>query len=294
MQNIPLKGLIVIRDSANEISGLPLWSSYVRKASDANFQVTVCLLLHLRRDLPQELTRGNGIQVLECLDYNLTLQQLRAQLSTNQNGECSKSILFIDSVNLLIQRFGLPSTLQFLHCLANQTFGVVICSLTADKSQGYSLAADLEWKQLMSVCTTVLQLSLAAGGQLLCITKSRKKDGLVSEKLEKYEISKDFCLKSTSYEPTQNVDLNALRLADKKEESPLDNLPFDIGLNLKTREKEAKAGVQLPYVKAQEQKGLVGLNITSGKKIRAGGQILYTPDREDDLDDSDPDDDLMI
>ena len=40
--------------------------------------------------------------------------------------------------------------------------------------------------------------------------------------------------------------------------------------------------------------GLVGLNISSGKKVRAGGQIIYTPEEEDDFDDSDPDDDLTI
>jgi hypothetical protein len=39
---------------------------------------------------------------------------------------------------------------------------------------------------------------------------------------------------------------------------------------------------------------LVGLNIASGKKVRAGGQIIYTPEKEDDFDESDPDDDLMI
>jgi hypothetical protein len=36
------------------------------------------------------------------------------------------------------------------------------------------------------------------------------------------------------------------------------------------------------------------LNITAGKKVRAGGQIIYSPDEADDLDDSDPDEDLMI
>lgn len=30
------------------------------------------------------------------------------------------------------------------------------------------------------------------------------------------------------------------------------------------------------------------------RKVRVGGQIIYTPDKEDDFDDSDPDDDLNL
>lgn len=33
---------------------------------------------------------------------------------------------------------------------------------------------------------------------------------------------------------------------------------------------------------------------SSDKKVRVGGQIIYTPDEADDLDDSDPDDDLNL
>lgn len=69
---------------------------------------------------------------------------------------------------------------------------------------------------------------------------------------------------------------------------------FDMGLQLREDEREAKQATRLPFVHAQQQKGLVGLNMHSGKRVRAGGQIIYTPDAADDLDDSDPDDDLMI
>lgn len=30
------------------------------------------------------------------------------------------------------------------------------------------------------------------------------------------------------------------------------------------------------------------------RKVRVGGKIIYTPDKDDDLDDSDPDDDLNL
>lgn len=36
------------------------------------------------------------------------------------------------------------------------------------------------------------------------------------------------------------------------------------------------------------------MDISSNKKIRAGGRIIYTPDERDDFDDSDLDDDLEI
>uniref|UniRef100_A0A1I7ZT46 Elongator complex protein 5 n=1 Tax=Steinernema glaseri TaxID=37863 RepID=A0A1I7ZT46_9BILA len=72
------------------------------------------------------------------------------------------------------------------------------------------------------------------------------------------------------------------------------SVSFNMGLKLKASEMAAKQKVHLPYMEAQKEEGLVGLNISQGKKIRVGGQIIYTPDEEDDLDDSDPDDDLMI
>jgi hypothetical protein len=71
---------------------------------------------------------------------------------------------------------------------------------------------------------------------------------------------------------------------------PIDT-SFDIGLKLSTIERQAKSALTLPYTSAQSPQGLVGIG---ARKVRAGGQIIYTPDTADDFDDSDPDEDLMI
>ncbi|VDM50194.1 unnamed protein product [Toxocara canis] len=81
-----------------------------------------------------------------------------------------------------------------------------------------------------------------------------------------------------------------------KGDNPLEDVvvPFDIGLHLSESELKAKRSVKLPYMAAQTQEGLVGISASGKRKVRAGGRIIYTPDEADDLDDSDPDDDLQI
>lgn len=99
---------------------------------------------------------------------------------------------------------------------------------------------------------------------------------------------------------------------------------FDIGLKLKDSERlgsifflrwliinfrAAKQSLQLPYTRMQNEQGLfcfyflycsfmalgmVDIRMSSNKKVRVGGQVIYTPDDGDDLDDSDPDDDLNL
>ncbi|CAI5442255.1 unnamed protein product [Caenorhabditis angaria] len=58
-------------------------------------------------------------------------------------------------------------------------------------------------------------------------------------------------------------------------------------------EKAARDALQLPYISGRQEDG-VAIRDASTRKIRVGGQIVYEPDQADDLDDSDPDDDLNI
>ncbi|KIH54319.1 hypothetical protein ANCDUO_15535 [Ancylostoma duodenale] len=55
----------------------------------------------------------------------------------------------------------------------------------------------------------------------------------------------------------------------------------------------AKKQLGLPFTSVTKQSELVTLRMAD-RKVRVGGQIIYTPDKEDDLDDSDPDDDLNL
>ncbi|KAI1709996.1 elongator subunit iki1 domain-containing protein [Ditylenchus destructor] len=294
MQNVPLKGAIVIRDRGYELSGLPLWCAIVRKALDLNFDVTVALMLHLQRDLPEEIvSRNNSPKIKQFLDSKMTLAELESTLTSNHlHGTNSKSVLFLDSVDMLKEKFGLAATIQLLHRLSESVSAVVsVTSIGKDSFAGSP--EDLNWRKLCSICSATLDLDASEMMEdLICVTRTRKKDGLVSEKIEKCQVSsQDFSLQSSAFDPNATKDPQK---QSKPEDQFLENLPFDVGLKLTEKERQAKANVQLPYVKAQDQKGLVGLNITSGKKIKVGGNIIYTPDRDDDLDDSDPDDDLMI
>ncbi|KAJ1734147.1 hypothetical protein LPJ61_001222 [Coemansia biformis] len=71
---------------------------------------------------------------------------------------------------------------------------------------------------------------------------------------------------------------------------PSVNLPFSLGLTEKQR--QDKAGVELPYLQAQlAEAGISGLHTAGGG---GGGEIHYQLDAEDDWDEDDPDDDLEL
>lgn len=125
--------------------------------------------------------------------------------------------------------------------------------------------------------------------------------------------SSTLAIRSQAYQPPPKYQVNVEETKEEPVKSAQDILPkttFDMGLNLSEEERRSKAATRLPYTHAQNEQGkflsdhqffrifirlgLVSLNITSGRKVRAGGQIIYTPDANDDLEDSDPDDDLMV
>ena len=280
MQNVPIDGLILIRENG-EVSGLQIWSYFINKALNTNFDVTIVLFLHLKENLPTNIS--NKANVLELFDTT-SLEETFAEFLNNS---ANKSVIFIDSLDFLLQRFDFTRIIRLLSNICDSN-SALIC--VVEQKEEY-----LKWKALEHISKSTLTLNFL-NRSLICRTRTKKKDGLVSDKVEKYEFKKGE-LTSSAYEPVLdhpigNDGKESSRTSN--EEKLLNSLPFDVGLNLSSKERLAKRQVQLPYVKAQNETGLVGLNISSGKKIRAGGQILYTPDKEDDFDDSDPDDDLMI
>ena len=57
------------------------------------------------------------------------------------------------------------------------------------------------------------------------------------------------------------------------------------------RVQREKASVTLPFTRAQNEKGLVGLN--ANRQQSKGAKIEYFAEKCDDLEDSDPDEELM-
>lgn len=129
------------------------------------------------------------IELLENLSLEELIRRLGGELATNDNNErkgvhrpAAKSILFIDSLNFLIGRFGFTQTVGLLHALTSgkdQQHAALICIYCGGGPD------NLEWRQIASVCTTVeLEPCLPINGALInCTTRMRRKDGSISMKV---------------------------------------------------------------------------------------------------------------
>ena len=106
---------------------------------------------------------------------------------------------------------------------------------------------------------------------------------MIHLQLESYEINPE-----TGVLTSRSAKQEIQQQSKPKEEPKSDFAPCHAG-NL-NRIKQEKASVVLPFTRAQKQEGLVGLN-ASRKAL--GAKIEYFADKEDDLDDSDPDEELM-
>ncbi len=76
-----------------------------------------------------------------------------------------------------------------------------------------------------------------------------------------------------------------------------EKIPFN--MTLKESERKAKEALSLPYtelkhISFQDQGGLVKIHGMKKLEQPGSGLVHYVPDEADDLDDSDPDDDLNI
>ncbi|KAK6013087.1 hypothetical protein OSTOST_21659 [Ostertagia ostertagi] len=71
------------------------------------------------------------------------------------------------------------------------------------------------------------------------------------------------------------------------------SIALDLEPELSEKELAAKTRLNLPFTSLSKQSELNSLRLAD-RKVRVGGQIIYTPDKEDDLDDSDPDEDLNL
>uniref|UniRef100_A0A914C2E2 Elongator complex protein 5 n=1 Tax=Acrobeloides nanus TaxID=290746 RepID=A0A914C2E2_9BILA len=238
------------------------------------------LLLEIEEDFRQidDFVREN-LEIIEVPDLDQFLAQTLNDISM------PKITIFIDSINVLLDYFPMDKVSRFLNSISKKA--PVIGRLQSNSMKKVNML------KIFSFSQTILNVS-AHDQILLCETLTFKKDGTKNVKLEQYSISpKDFSISSKAFKKEDT----SKKITAETSEDPskfLSNLPFDTGLTLKESEKRAKLNVQLPYLDAQSEKGLVGINISAGKKIRSGGQIIYTPDKEDDFDESDPDDDLMI
>jgi hypothetical protein len=112
----------------------------------------------------------------EFLDIH-SLEELRQYL--DEQGVAKNSLVFIDSLQLLIERFSLPSTSWLLNQLSE--LSACVLALVDDDVIGEENGGE-EWRRLESVSHTLFQLELAEEEDergepiVLCRTMARKRD----------------------------------------------------------------------------------------------------------------------
>uniref|UniRef100_A0AC35F608 Elongator complex protein 5 n=1 Tax=Panagrolaimus sp. PS1159 TaxID=55785 RepID=A0AC35F608_9BILA len=285
MQSVSFTNVTLI-DESQESSGRPLWLSLVNRASKLGFNTRILLFIELEKDVSALFVNGQCVNFVDCLRSCKTLPELSKVLQSNANEIGSqKSLLVIDNLTLLSRRFGIDSIAALLFSV-----GQICPVLSRFQRNPFS---DIEQNRLKSIAKTILSLSKnSEDGKQICKTITFKKGGLgIREKIESYEISSE-----TAGITSRSVETKKVAAASTTQNS--DFMPCHGGNGGKSsattsreRVQREKASVVLPYTRAQTEKGLVGLNVNRKKPI--GAKIEYFAEKCDDLEDSDPDEELM-
>ncbi|CAD5223017.1 unnamed protein product [Bursaphelenchus okinawaensis] len=285
MENVAPKGLLLVNETSDEVSAVPLMLSTMKRLSQQSFDIVAILNFSSKKRIQERFTKV-GLSSVTTLKLP-NIDQISAFFSEipSKLAHLQKPVLYLENLNVYLSILGVDPTIRLLNLLAAQ-FPIY----TVIKGENLK---ELTENRLNFVANAVLKLRTEKKStKNLCETTLSKKDGAVKSYLEEYTIDpQTFTIDSKKYSP-EKIDYTEPSVPETSSQLP--KTTFDMGLNLREDEAEAKKSTKLPFLNAQNEKGLVNLNINTGKKVRAGGQIIYTPDRDDDLDDSDPDDDLMI
>ncbi|KAE9553667.1 hypothetical protein FO519_003115 [Halicephalobus sp. NKZ332] len=275
MQSIAFSGAVLIDESKGS-SGRPLWISSVMRACKLGFDVKVLLFVEIEEDL-KEILNGHNPSYVDCVRGYRSVEELSEfMFFIRDEMNRSKSLLVIDCLTALIRRFGVDE-------IANIIRSISECCPVLTRFERDELK-ELERTRLASIASTTLVVKKSEDGKVqLCNTITVKKDGSLREKIESYEINPE-----TGILTSRSIKQEAQQQSKQKEEPKSDFAPCHAG-NL-NRIKKEKASVVLPFTRAQKQEGLVGLN---ANRKTLGAKIEYFADKDDDLDDSDPDEELM-
>jgi hypothetical protein len=223
-----------------------------------------------------------SVTYVDCLRSSKTMPELSELLHSNaiEMGN-QKSLLVIDNLTLLARRFGIDPISAVLYSV-----GQICPMLTRWQRDSFS---EIGQSRLKSIASTIFSLSRSnEDGKQICTTITFKKGGLgIREKVESYEISSE----------TAGITSRSVETATKKASATTSNQGSDFmpchggGSGSRERAQREKASVVLPFTRAQTEKGLVGLN--ANRKKPMGAKIEYFAEKCDDLEDSDPDEELM-
>ncbi|KAI6243069.1 Elongator complex protein 5 [Aphelenchoides fujianensis] len=304
MENLPLRGVTLVAEPPAGPNATPLLLATLKRLHALQFAILAVATFADRRELERWFRRAELTNV-RSVDVPLgELERLVELVEADGNERAEKRVIFVSNADVLLRLLDVDRTARVLNRLAaNHPLITRVFDGTCSAEDG---------RRLRSVCSNVLRLFVESGAAV-CETTVKKKDGSFGRTLEEFTIdAATLTIRARAHQPAavrQKADVEAAaRGSGEDQQNALPRTTFDMGLNLSAEERRAKRATQLPYTQAQNEEGecslllnrtclsagLVALNIAAGRKVRAGGQIIYTPDRDDDLDDSDPDEDLMI
>ncbi|MFH4974059.1 hypothetical protein AB6A40_000768 [Gnathostoma spinigerum] len=275
MQRANFDGITVVGECL-ECRGEALWMSFLVKASRTKQRVVCVLLESLKSTLEKRYPAAK--------DYISSAKELESleDLKVFENAG-DQTIFFIDSLSASLLSYPLSSVARTLCSLSKS--GGVVTRVHLDHLNGSGSAP------LRDVSDCILTLNATSDSCQRCFTEMYRKNGSRRTTTELFTVDNDLKLRC-NIARQKGVEKPVASPGNASDISSLTS--FSIGLTLSEAERKAKENLRLPFMSAQKEEGLVGLKSTARGVVRAGGQIIYTPDEADDFDESDPDDDLEI
>uniref|UniRef100_A0A915PIR7 Elongator complex protein 5 n=1 Tax=Setaria digitata TaxID=48799 RepID=A0A915PIR7_9BILA len=276
MDSIRWKSLVIIKDTL-QYSGEKLWASLVHSAIGRNKgPVSVYLLTSCKKTLLKRypfLLKCIAVEEVDSVD---NIFHKIPDILKNVEG----ATIFLDSIDAAFLDNSFDRIIVLLREISR--YATVIARIHDE------CISVQNWNRLSSVFHMTCSLELRNTTPFYTVI-SYKNDGSRIVKVGTVHIDDSF---HSSFKQYKAQDVSSS--VKEKNNLLIPESSFDIGLHLKKSELEAKKNLSLPYEAAQKEEELVRLRVKENQKIRAGGRIIYTPDEADDLDESDPDDDLEI
>ncbi|EPB67688.1 hypothetical protein ANCCEY_13220 [Ancylostoma ceylanicum] len=209
--------------------------------------------------------------VFVFLSDESSLEAIHQQIISSSPSAC-----LLDSVDVFVDIFGTDAVVALLFRLKDKFPVLAICCEPSVNEE--------DFKRFLSAADSTIKVQMREG-QCVADTVVYKRNGKCTNLTEAFTLSEDLRISSIKYVPSESSHVDPQ--VTNTEES------FDMELKLREKELIAKKQLGLPFTSVTKQSELVTLRMAD-RKVRVGGQIIYTPDKEDDLDDSDPDDDLNL
>uniref|UniRef100_A0A7I4Y8N0 Elongator complex protein 5 n=1 Tax=Haemonchus contortus TaxID=6289 RepID=A0A7I4Y8N0_HAECO len=204
------------------------------------------------------------------LDYQTTMERIHGKIVTY-----SPSCCILDCMDVFVDKFSVDVIAAFISRLKAKFPVIAVCPEASINEE--------EYNRLHAVANSVIRLQ-RRGNRSVSELVMYKKNGKRIKATEAFSINADLEIFTEKFEPSDVISAAA-------SEKP--SIAMDMEPELSEKELAARSQLNLPFTSQFKQSHLNKLRLAD-RKVRVGGQIIYTPDKEDDLDDSDPDEDLNL